>query len=332
MLHETEFNITNRGVRFNSHICTDWDRYGDDKRERSREGALLLSLDCMESNEGLDIGRWVAIFLRKRGANYFRFDPWRFSLKPSRSLWRSQTSLVAYIAPSLSSFGSLRVLGTSEGFDDSRKKLRQYIVSCDETLRPLITPLVPNDANHKSKLAVEGASWRRKVLYIRSFHSMLALHRFDFKFSPDTDTTDKSVMLLTGCSDTVFKWDTDDRRRDLFWYALFLVDQELGHWSRVSGTAKSSSNMVVSNPEFQDYLFARFSNRAGIMKQLALPTVVDIPGNNGRKYRVSAEIRGWDGHYHRNAFIAPAITLGFKRLRLEEGVSRFSPGVTPTAF
>jgi hypothetical protein len=332
MLDETEFSITNRGVRFNSHICIDTLHIHGPPP--SREGALLLGLDCMEtSTTHLDNGKWVAIFLRKLGANYFRYDPWSFSLNPSRSLWRSQTSPVAYITPTLSNFEGLQLQATSDGLVDFIIVLKRYVVSCDGELRPFITFSVPEDAKDESTLPVGGAVWRGPtVIYTRSFLEILALHQFDFKFTPDNGTEPQAFMLLTGCSDTVFEWDTDDRRRDLFWYALFLVDREVEHWSLVSGAVKSSSDMDVSNPEFQDYLFARFSNNGGIMKQLALPTVVDTPGNNGRKYRVSAEIRGWDGHYQRDAFIAPAITLGYKRLRLEGGVSRFSPGVTPTAF
>jgi hypothetical protein len=97
---ETEFTLTNRGLRFDRHLGVANTKPSD----LLSDNDLVLGLDCLERSERTEnVPRWVGIYLRKIGSTYVRVMPDNLHYSTSRvSRLNLAMKQVAYTATSLS--------------------------------------------------------------------------------------------------------------------------------------------------------------------------------------------------------------------------------------
>ncbi|KAK4451306.1 heterokaryon incompatibility protein-domain-containing protein [Podospora aff. communis PSN243] len=319
-LQDTEFSATNRGLRFDNHICLD-ELYMHGA-PRCEADALILSLDCLEP-KGTTSGtaRWIAIYLRKNGPNYLRFDPWSFCFKPSRSPWRSPSSLVIYVSPTLST-AQANTLGSGAHVSSPLLSRLQGVICCHEDLRRFIYPpdslRNSSDANrHGVANSIVLGTPEISIADQYSFNGAPAMRQFVFNlnFAPSTSEPGKThpVILLTGCTAHISVSHQAETRQKLFWHALLSVDDLVDHWIRVSMVPKKATDVDVSNPEFQDYMFERFSDETGTMDMRLLPRVFSVVDALGQRHQISARISWTDG-YQDDLLMTPPLVLEYARI------------------
>lgn len=100
---ETEFTLTNRGLRFDRSFDVSYPGF-DANEHHLPEGDLFMRLDCLErSDRTRHEARWVGIALRKIGTNYLRLFPDVVQYCSSMVTHKvSQVKRVVYVATSLS--------------------------------------------------------------------------------------------------------------------------------------------------------------------------------------------------------------------------------------
>lgn len=95
---QTEFNLTNRGLRMADNLMPTVLR----ELDRANEG-LVLGLDCIESSPETHFApRWIGIYLWRYGPTYVRWSPGEFYYLPSRRDWTSAPATPKYITTTLS--------------------------------------------------------------------------------------------------------------------------------------------------------------------------------------------------------------------------------------
>jgi len=259
MLHDTEFSITNRGIRFDNHLCVDeaFERiYGSSVS--SRGDRLLLGLDCIMPNDEAGIidqymPKWVTIYLQRWGASYVRYNPWSFGLPPSRNSWRSSPPLVAYVAPRLS---AIRALALKPYLSFHRGTgMNHYLVCSQENLS--INPSI-NTLLRGLEPPIEAGM----IVSYHQLHEFPSMGHFIFTLAPSLGRSYRLVFLI-GRSDPILLSHGSSLERTI-WYGLLSLEGLLRHWTRLSEASKIPSHVNSVDPEFQDYVYGRSQTTPGL--------------------------------------------------------------------
>jgi len=278
---ETEFILTNRGLRFDRNLCQPLhsaDTVGMPNR-------LILGLDCLEkSTRTLNKPRWVAVDLIRVGNNYVRHFSAELVYEVSRR-WRSVPagSFVAYIYPKLPSREPRHPLNVRY----------VVVVHLDDNLQSLTERLSLPHPGH-----------------IRLEHSELSVHFFDVNLAEMNARSVKARLVLVVSSP-----DRSLGAEDLFPCALYceadlalLVGHPISN-PQIFKHRRDTEDLMDHNEVtriFYDYMFEHFSDETGRLRPEMLPTEVYIPVHGKDMFhRIWVESRRGAGNWH-GSFLDPS--------------------------
>ncbi|RSL48485.1 hypothetical protein CEP54_012922 [Fusarium duplospermum] len=255
---ETEFTITNRGLRV--------DRYfglaGSDTGVQ--QGDLVMGLDCLERSERTKHdAKWIGVRLRRIGATYVRVLPNDFHYSSSRvSRLNSDLKQVAYIATSLSDLDTAAIHTN-----------RTIGIFYHNSLQAFI----PSDTPH-------GGSSRRRIPYgsmhyVASFgshglRSCTHLHLFTIKLG--NPTKDFRLALVCGLQD----WQLDGG--DQGPWALICSEEQFSKSPqhpihKLNVLAKDTTMTLDEKTEiFRDHIFETYMDKDGRISQSLMPSRLTI--------------------------------------------------------
>lgn len=180
---ETEFTLTNRGLRFDRNFAVAGIEPGAPMGSQP-DHDLVMGLDCLERSERTEHEpRWIGLCLRRVGATYVRVFPNDFHYSPSRiSSLNSAGKRVAYTATSLSDLDT-QVIHTN--------------VTVGIFYHRSLRTIVPDDNRGSSRLPIPYGSMHYADSFgSRGLRSCMHLHLFTVKLG--TPPEDFRVALVCG--------------------------------------------------------------------------------------------------------------------------------------
>ncbi|UPL01849.1 hypothetical protein LCI18_012783 [Fusarium solani-melongenae] len=276
---ETEFTLTNRGLRFDRNFDVSYPGF-DSNENHLPEGDLFMRLDCLERSERTrHEARWVGIALRRIGTTYLRLFPDVVQYCSSMVTHKvSQVRQVVYIAASLSDSDAEIIT----------KNIMVGIYYNSIPRSPIMNTGYMSDPSFRDEpLGVDGfgSGGLRSCMHLRFF-------------AFNVGRPSKVFRMALVCGLQVHT--RGEGVQDSPWALLCSEKQLLESVPRAASYkdlfAPEPTDGGISSQErtefFRDYVFERYLDDSGHISQTAMPDllVVEDPSTSYVKHEVSVSV------------------------------------------